>query len=269
MKFRINMLFERFQDFFINRCRIHPGQKFVLAVSGGIDSVVMLHLFKRSGMECAVAHCNFQLRDEASLGDEDFVRDLAGHTNFLFHNTRFATQEFATTNQISIQMAARQLRYEWLEKLVTAFNYDAIAVAHHANDVAETMLLNLVKGTGLAGMHGIRAVHGKVIRPLLFATKNELVHYAEVNQLSWREDASNAELYYQRNLIRNKVIPVLEQINPRVTGAMMHHARLMQGYEAIVEKFISELERNAVSLSTKGGFRTIDLEKVNTSPAPA
>ncbi len=262
------MLFDRFQDFLVNSCNIISGQKILLAVSGGIDSVVMLQLFSNAGIQCAVAHCNFQLRGDDSDGDEKFVQDIARQNNFQFHVARFNTAEVAVSNKISIQMAARQLRYEWLNKLAEENMYDAVAVAHHANDVAETMLLNLVKGTGLAGMHGIRAVHGKIIRPLLFATKEELVHFAEANGIVWREDASNSAVHYQRNLIRNKVMPVLAQINPGLTNAMLQHARLMKGYEAILEKFISEMGNEIILTSSTGVFRTLDLVKIKSTPDP-
>jgi len=262
-------LLDRFREFLSKHCLTDASEKIVLAVSGGEDSMVMLHLFHQAGFSCEVAHCNFQLRGDEADADEELVRQMAAQYHFPFHVNRFLTEEFAIANSISIQMAARQLRYDWFDDLIEKYRFHAVAVAHHANDVAETMLLNLTKGTGIAGMHGIRAVHGNVIRPLLFATKNELDAYAAHNNIKWRTDASNFEVYYQRNKIRHEVIPLLEQINPDFTGAMMRHAKLMTGYEALLQNYFSQMENKIVHHSNEGRITSISFEALQASPAPA
>ncbi len=262
------MLSEEFNE---NISRNFPrvtGKKILLAVSGGMDSMVMMHLFYTAGFNCEVAHCNFQLRGDASDGDEKFVEQISGNCKFRFHNKKFDTSEYAQANSISIQMAARQLRYDWFDSLSDDINSDHIAIAHHANDSAETMLLNLVKGTGLAGMHGIRSIKGKIIRPLLFASRKEIETYAVQQNLIWREDASNSDSYYLRNKLRLQVMPVLEEINPEVISAMQHHAKLMTEYEALIETYINELTDTFVSSAYNDTVKVIALDKLMKTTAP-
>lgn len=243
--------------------------KILLAVSGGIDSVVMAHLFHLSGKTCGIAHCNFGLRGDESDGDEKFVRDLAYRYQFSFHHTRFDTENFAADNKFSIQMAARKLRYQWFDELAREYRYDYIAIAHHADDVAETMLINLTRGTGPAGMHGIAASGNKIIRPLLFASRKELEEFATIEKLTWREDSSNNEDNYTRNKIRHHVIPVLKEINPAFAEAALHHARITRDYEQLVH-YLIELVSPTLIRKTGGGRVThISLEQLKQLPATA
>lgn len=244
------------------------GKKIIMAVSGGIDSIVMMHLFYSIGQTCEVAHCNFQLRGEESDNDEKFVAQIAKDYNFQFHSNIFNTSEYAEQNKVSIQMAARSLRYEWFEKLSVEFNADYITTAHHANDNAETMMLNLIKGTGLAGMHGIKLINGKIIRPLLFTSRKEIEEYAKQQKLVWREDASNQDDYYLRNKLRHHVMPVLEDINPDFTSAMLHHAGFVRKYESLVESYLSELIKRIVKTFYNGAVQEIDLRKLMDTAAP-
>ena len=245
------------------------GTKFLLAISGGLDSMVMLHLCYRLGLDCRIAHCNFGLRGDDSDGDESFVKQAAATYRFPFHSRRFSTLEFSRQQGISVQMAARDLRYTWFHELAEEFSIDYIAVAHHADDVAETILLNLVRGTGLTGMQGIRNIRAKVVRPLLFATRADLESWAEKNKLEWRNDASNDENYYKRNLIRNKVFPLLKEINPSVNLTMTRHAQIMDGYEKILSEYISGLEPGLTRVLFDGMIRSILLEKLLATAAPA
>jgi tRNA(Ile)-lysidine synthase len=190
----------------------------LLAVSGGVDSVVMSHLFYRAQLKFAIAHCNFSLRGKDSDQDEELVRELAQHYQVAYYTKTFDTLTYGQQHSLSIQMAARQLRYPWFEELCNQHQLQQIATAHHHDDVLETLLLNLTKGTGIAGLHGILPHKGKIIRPLLFADKSSLLQYAQSEKLSWREDASNAEDTYARNLIRNQVIPLLKTINPNLSN---------------------------------------------------
>lgn len=185
-----------------------------MAVSGGIDSMVMLHLFKECGFNIGVAHANFQLRGDESADDEKFVEGICKKKSIPFFTKRFKTEEFAKANHASIQMAARELRYQWFNEVLVEQQYDFLATAHHLNDSIETVLLNLVRGSGLEGLDGIDSKNGKVIRPMLFATRGQIENYAKENKIEWREDRSNATDDYSRNFIRHQVYPLLKELNP-------------------------------------------------------
>jgi tRNA(Ile)-lysidine synthase len=187
--------------------------KILLAVSGGIDSMVMLDLFLKAGFSIAVAHCNFQLRGKDSDADEQLVKDVCGNS-VPFFSKRFETSSYAEANKLSIQMAARQLRYDFFESLMNEKGFLFTATAHQLNDSLETTLLNFVRGSGVEGMAGIPVKTNRIIRPLLFATRQMISDYASENKIVWREDASNASDDYQRNFLRNKIIPSLKEINP-------------------------------------------------------
>jgi tRNA(Ile)-lysidine synthase len=186
----------------------------LLTVSGGVDSVVMCELFYQSGFLFAIAHCNFKLRGKDSDEDEAFVSTLAKKYNVQFFTMSFNTQQHADDNKISIQMAARELRYNWFEDVRHKNKFNFIATAHHHDDNIETVLLHLTKGTGIRGLKGIPAKQDKIIRPLLFADKKAIIHFAGKNNLQHREDASNSSTKYERNKLRLDVIPKLEEINP-------------------------------------------------------
>jgi len=175
--------------------------------------MVLLHLMKRLEVEIAVAHCNFQLRGNDSDGDEEFVRSHCERNQVPFFCKRFDTNIYATENKLSIQMAARELRYAWFEELIEGKEFTKLATAHHFNDSIETMLLNWVRGAGIEGLRGIPNKRNQIIRPLLFATRDEINTYAANHQITWREDISNQTDDYQRNFIRHQVIPPLKRIN--------------------------------------------------------
>jgi len=196
----------------------------LIAVSGGIDSMCLLEKVRLGeGGPFAAAHCNFGLRGEESDGDEQFVREYCGRYGITLHVKRFRTNEFAEQNGISIEMAARELRYRWFGELCTEFGYSAVLVAHNAQDNAETLILNLLRGTGIKGITGMKEdgflpvpeyAHIPLKRPLLDMTREEITEYAMEHGLSWREDSTNAENGYKRNKIRNQVFPVFREINP-------------------------------------------------------
>ena len=205
---------DRFREFIMQNDLCRETDRILVAVSGGVDSTVMLDLFIKNGFSTGLAHCNFGLRNDESDSDEQFVKSLAEERNVPFFIEYFETERMASERRISIQMAARELRYDWFEEIRDAEGYNYISIGHNFNDSVETMVFNLIKGTGLKGLTGISAKTGNVIRPLLFASREEIEAYASENGLEYRTDSSNSSLKYHRNYIRHKVLPEFKQINP-------------------------------------------------------
>ncbi|PWS30842.1 tRNA lysidine(34) synthetase TilS [Pedobacter paludis] len=206
----------QFQDFIEHHKLFNQGNRILLAVSGGKDSVLMLHLFKAIGVEIGVAHCNFNLRADEAQRDENFVKMLAASLSLPFYVTQFDTKKYAAENKVSTQMAARSLRYAWFEEIRIKENYDYIALAQHQNDAVETVIINLTRGTGISGLHGILPKRDRLIRPLLFLNRQEINEVVNKNDLSFVEDSSNLSTNYTRNKIRLEVIPHLQEINPNL-----------------------------------------------------
>ena len=217
----------------------------LVAVSGGLDSVVLLDILHRLEVKTAVAHCHFGLRGDDADADEQFVRKLAKQYDAPYFVEHFQTKAFAEAEGISTQMAARLLRYRWFEEVRARQDYAAVATAHHQRDTAETMLLNLTHGTGLAGLHGIQARHGRVVRPLLSVGRDDLHDYLVANNLRWREDDSNDSPVYQRNLLRHEVLPVLREINPSLDATMSQTAERVGGAEEIVRRYVADTAAQA------------------------
>lgn len=190
------------------------GKKLLLAVSGGLDSMVLVHLFQQLNYEIVVLHCNFQLRGLESFEDQQFIQVYSNTNAIPFVFTQFDTEAFAADCKVSIQVAARELRYSWFYEQLAIQKGDFILTAHHADDNLETFLINLSRGTGLEGLTGIPAQNEKVIRPLLSFSRQQIEEYASVNKLKWREDSSNASDKYLRNKIRHHLVPLLNELNP-------------------------------------------------------
>lgn len=207
-------MIERFSKFRIENNLFNPEDKILLAVSGGIDSMVLTHLFIRMGFDFRIAHCNFNLRGRESDEDETFVKEYATKHNVPFYSIRFDTKNHAALKGLSIQMAARELRYKWFEELRNRHGLAYVALAHNLNDNIETFLINLVRGTGIAGLAGIKPKNEHLIRPLLFAPRSEIKEYSEKYEVAFREDSSNSDTKYTRNKIRHLIMPVLREINP-------------------------------------------------------
>ena len=245
-------MFDRFKKFIAENNLIKPGDRILLAVSGGIDSMIMADLFLRLGNKIGIAHCNFSLRGKESDKDEELVRKFASDNNIHFYSSKFETKAYARKNGLSVQMAARELRYTWFEEIRKINGYDFIAVAHNLNDNIETLIINLTRGTGITGLTGMRPSINKIIRPLLFATRRDITDYCNEKKLIFREDKSNAETKYTRNKIRHIIIPVLKEINPSIETTLNETAERLTGINEIVSEFISALkERISVQ---KGEF---------------
>jgi tRNA(Ile)-lysidine synthase len=234
------------------------------AVSGGIDSVVMTHVLHTMGFKIAIAHCNFKLRGKDADKDEMFVKKLAEKINVPFYTTSFETKAFAENNKISVQMAARQLRYEWLENIRKKHGFHRIATAHHLNDSIETILLNLIKGTGISGIKGIAPQQGYVIRPLLCLTKNEIEHYAKKESIKYRKDISNKENKYERNKIRNKIYPLLKELNPSLENTFLNNINHLNDAYELMQHAIRILHKKMIE-NRKGNY-FIAIKKLQQLP---
>ena len=203
----------RFEKYIIDNQLFMKNDKLLVAVSGGVDSVVLCQLLYDCGFNFSIAHCNFQLRGDESDGDETFVKSLTDRWKVPILTKKFETKQFALAHKLSIQVAARDLRYAWFEELRTSLNYDYILTAHHASDNIETVIYNFTKGSGLLGLTGIKPKNKTIIRPLLWAKKEEIVAFLKAKNLPFQEDSSNDSDKYARNKIRHHVIPVLKEIN--------------------------------------------------------
>ena len=204
----------QFENHISNHFPFLQGKKLFLAVSGGLDSMVLVHLFQQLNYEIVLLHCNFQLRGLESFEDQQFIQEYSNTNAIPFVFTQFDTEAFAADFKVSIQVAARELRYSWFYEQLAIQKGDFILTAHHADDNLETFLINLSRGTGLEGLTGIPAQNEKVIRPLLSFSRQQMEEYASVNKLKWREDSSNASDKYLRNKIRHHLVPLLKELNP-------------------------------------------------------
>ena len=242
-------MLEKFKKFAADNNLIKPGDRILLAVSGGIDSMVMTHLFLQTGNKLGIAHCNFSLRASESDLDEEMVSKYAEEHNIEFFSTRLETKAYARKNGLSVQMAARELRYNWFEQIRMENGYDSIAIAHNLNDNIETLMINLIRGTGISGLTGMKPEANHIIRPLLFATRQEIIYYCNRNMITYREDLSNADTKYLRNKIRHLIIPLLKEINPSVESTLSETAEIITGINEIVTDYIDDL-RKKVSVIT-------------------
>ena len=210
-------------------------KKLLLATSGGLDSMVLLDLFQKLNTKIHIAHCNFQLRGLESFEDQKFVQNYAEKNIIPYFTTTFDTENFAKDYQLSIQIAARTLRYDWFYELLESEKLDYILTAHHADDSLETFIINLSRGTGLDGLIGIPSENDKIVRPLLLFSRNEMEQYAQENKVSWREDSSNASDKYIRNKIRHHIVPLLKDLNPNFLESFKKTQTYLQDSQVMVE----------------------------------
>ncbi len=240
-------------------------KKLLLAVSGGVDSVVLVDLFYKAGFTIGMAHVNFQLRGKESDEDALFVASWAKQLQLAFFLKKTDTKAYARMHKLSVQMAARELRYRWFDALLQTHNYDYLLTGHHLNDTVETFFINLSRRSGLQGLLGIPEVQGKVIRPLLPFTREEIMQYAQKNKLHWREDASNAGNKYVRNQIRHILIPALTRIDPGFVQAINHSQKHLQNAQYLVTDYINDVKKIT---GFHGEQPVINIRKLQSFPHP-
>jgi len=244
-------MLKAFQKYITKHQLLSKEDVILIGVSGGRDSIVLCHLFKQAGLSFAIAHCNFNLRGNESNEDEMFVISLAKHYGVRLHKKSCNTKAYANENGVSIQMAARDLRFVWFKELIKEFNYKYYATAHHQDDAIETYLINQIRGTGIAGLHGILPKIDRLIHPLLFANRNNIDHYIKNHDLAFREDGSNSSTKYLRNKIRHELIPLLKEINPQIKSVFIENMERISSIEKILQLKIEECKKEFCSYSDK------------------
>ncbi|MBQ3583020.1 MAG: tRNA lysidine(34) synthetase TilS [Alistipes sp.] len=254
------MLIDKFQEYVTREKLFTPKDKILLTVSGGVDSMVLMSLCVNSGYTVGVAHCNFSLRGAESDEDEILVQEHARKYGIECYNRRFDTVGEMERTGESMEMAARRLRYTWFAELCEEHGYTVIAVAHHIDDSIETFFINLLRGTGLRGLTGIHQQVGRVVRPLMFATRKEIVEYALHKHIPYREDSSNKTTKYLRNKIRLGLTPRIREINPRFPFIMSRNIERLMAAQRFIDGAIDHIYADAVS--DDGGIITINIDRI-------
>ena len=258
------MLVKKVKEFIEKEDLFSKQDKILVALSGGADSVALTRILITLGYHCEAAHCNFELRGEESDRDEDFVRNFCRSLNIKCHSIHFETRRYAAQQSISIEMAARELRYNWFTKICEESNCQVVAVAHHKDDSVETMLLNLIRGTGINGLLGIRPKNGNVVRPLLCASRQEVVAYLHRMNQTYVTDSTNLEDEYTRNKIRLNLLPLMEEINPSVKDGLVKTASYLNDVSKVYQQAIKEsIDRIFITPE-----KEISIEKLMNEPAP-
>lgn len=252
-----------------NRLGFLNQSKLLIAISGGLDSVVLTHLCHKLGFHIALAHCNFNLRGNESDADEDFVLQLAENLELEVFVERFDTELYAKENKCSIQMAARELRYTWFAELAEQLKFDYILTAHHADDNLETFIINFTRGTGLEGLKGIPEVNDKFVRPLLSFSSKDIETYAQVNNMKWRDDSSNKSVKYLRNKLRHEVIPILKEINPSLLQSFQSTLSNLNDTADIIEESTNAVLKRAIETIDENhvAFKILEFKNVNNPKA--
>lgn len=235
-------MFLKFKERINNEMAFLKGKRLLLACSGGLDSVILSHLCMAANLDTTLAHCNFKLRDEESDGDEEFVRQLASKLGIEVFVKQFETEKYAETQRLSVQIAARELRYQWFSDLKQTKGFDYVLTAHHADDSLETFLINVSRGTGIDGLTGIPEVNGQVVRPLLPFSRLEILEYAKSEDIEWREDSSNASSKYLRNKIRHQIVPALKELHPTFLQNFLNTQNHLQQTNALVNNHLNEIK---------------------------
>ena len=235
-------------------------EKLLIAISGGIDSVVLAHLCYQLKLDFSLCHCNFKLRGEESDDDETFVKKLAKDLKTSVFTTSFETEKYAEKEKISIQVAARDLRYRWFYELIEEHQFDYVLTAHNTNDNLETFIINLTRGTGLEGFTGIPPINNKSVRPLLNFSRDDITMFAIKNEITWREDKSNASIKYVRNKVRHKILPILQEINPHLLESFQKTLENLNESKTIIDEAIKNISEDI--LIYENDCIKIDLQKL-------
>ena len=229
------------EQLFLAEINPHKECNFVLAISGGVDSMVLANLFLINNLNFSIAHCNFQLRGKESDDDELFINKWCSEKDIKLYNKKFSTEDYCKNNKLTIQMGARELRYEWFRELVDKEKHDFIVTAHHIDDQLETFIINSIRGTGIDGLVGIPDKINKIIRPLLMSSKDQIIEYSKVNKINYREDSSNDKEDYLRNKIRHSVIPYLKSDDDNVLLKFKTTVENLNSTKIFVKKVISKV----------------------------
>jgi len=243
--------------------------KSLIAISGGVDSVVLTHLCHDLKLNVSLAHCNFNLRGEESNADEDFVLELGEQLDVEVFIQNFDTKAYSESHKTSIQMAARELRYHWFADLAEQLDYDFILTAHHADDNLETFIINFTRGTGLNGLTGIPEVNENIVRPLLQFSREAIKSYAKSNNLNWREDSSNSSRKYLRNKLRHEIVPILKEITPQLLDSFKKTIENLNDTADIVEESLNAVAKRAIVSIDETGitYKVSEFKKVNNPKA--
>ena len=242
-------MIEQFSKYINDNHLINKGDRILVALSGGVDSMVLAELLRRCGYDIAFAHCNFHLRGKESDGDEQFVREYAERVGVKLFVKQFDTLEFVENHKVSVEMAARELRYAWFDDLCRDAQpcvFAKLALAHHADDQIETFFINLLRGSGIKGLKAMQPCNGLYIRPLLWASREEIKRFAIENGIKWREDSTNNDTVYLRNKIRHNLMPVFDNIKPeareKILESVNHLTAENQLYRELLKEKISQIE---------------------------
>ncbi|QTV05400.1 tRNA lysidine(34) synthetase TilS [Faecalibacter bovis] len=239
--------------------------KYLLAISGGIDSMVLLDLFRQTSTQFHVAHCNFQLRGDDSIGDEEFVRNYCAKNLIPFHSVRFNVDDYKKTGNYSTEMACRNLRYDWFEEVMKLNHLDYLVTAHHLNDNIETFLINLSRGTGIKGLTGMAINKDNIFRPLIEFSKQSIIDYAESNQLKWREDYTNQTDDYVRNKIRHHITPILNEVHPNFEDNFQKTLSILNDTSSFIDNQIEKIRSELISNESSCKISINKLENLQNS----
>ncbi|MHC1776680.1 MAG: tRNA lysidine(34) synthetase TilS [Lentimicrobium sp.] len=262
-------MLEPFKHYIESHHLFRADEPILLAISGGVDSMVMAELFHRSGFNFAIAHCNFGLRGSESNQDEAFVAGMADAYGVKIFVKHFKTREYAGFNKISVQMAARTLRYEWFDEIILSEGYKAIATAHHLDDQIETFFINVLRGTGISGLHGIMPHRTRVVHPMMFAFRRQIEEFAGDEAIAYREDSSNRSSKYVRNKIRHDLVPLLGEINPEFRKTITTTIDQIRETEILLQSHLDEIRSKVITFADNEviSLKISELLKLNPKEA--
>ena len=249
------------EQLFLSEINPYKDCNFLLAISGGVDSMVLSNLFLNNNLSFSIAHCNFQLRGKESDDDELFLSKWCTDKNIKFYKKKFSTEDYCKKNKLTIQMGARELRYEWFQELISKEKYDFVVTAHHIDDQLETFIINSIRGTGIDGLIGIPDKINKIIRPLLMISKDQIIEFSKQNKIAYREDSSNNKEDYLRNKIRHSVIPYLKSDDENVLLKFKTTIENLNSTKIFVEKVISKIRKRIFVYEENNIISNIDLLK--------